>query len=100
MGTAKLSDMKSLLIDLCLWLVLGNFKGLIDLGSSDCFVDSEFLTKNKIRTCEINPLPLFLIDGMVNCCIDQVVILPMHFACGSLCMAKCYMTPLDSSQGP
>ena len=77
MGVAKLSGMKSLLVDLRSQLVPGKFKGLMDSGSSDYFVNSEFVTKNKVRTQKINPLPLFLIDGTVNHCIDQVVSLPM-----------------------
>ena len=94
---AKLSGMKSLLVDLCSQLVPGKFKGLVDSGSSDCFVNSEFVTRNKVRTQKINPLPLFLIDGTVNRGIDQIVSLPMQFSCGSSCVVECYVTPLDGS---
>ena len=96
MGAAKLLGMKSLLVDSRLQLVPGEFKGLMDSGSSDCFVNSEFVTRNKIRMQKINPLPLFLIDSTVNCCIDQVVSLPMQFSCRLLCVVECYVIPLDS----
>jgi len=55
------------------------------------------MISNKLRTQQIDPLPLTLIDGTVNCYIDQVVSLPIQLSCGSSCMIECYVTPLDGS---
>jgi len=76
---------------------MGVFKGLIDSGSLDCFLDSKFVISNKLRTWEIDLLPLTLIDGTMNCYVNQVVSLPIQLPCRSLCMIKCYVTTLDGS---
>ena len=77
MGAVTFSKTRSLIVDLCSSLVQRIFKGLVDSGSSDCFLDSKFVISNKLRTREIDPLPLTLIDGTVNYYINQVVSLPI-----------------------
>jgi len=91
------SKTRFLIVDLCLLLVRGVFKGLVDSDSLDCFLDSKFMISNKLRTREIDPLPLTLIDGTVNCYVNQVVSLLIQLPCRSLCMIECYVTTLDSS---
>jgi len=97
LGIVTFSKTRSLIVDHCLSLVLGVFKGLVGLGSSDCFLDSKFIISNKLRTQEIDPLPLTLIDGTMNCYVNQVVSLPIQLPYGSLCVIECYVTILDSS---
>jgi len=91
------SKTRSLIIDLCLSLVQGMFKGLVDSGSLDCFLDSKFVISNKLRTQKIDPLPLTLIDGTVNYYVNQVIFLPIQLSYGLLCVIECYVTTLDSS---
>jgi len=91
------SKTRSLFVDLCLSLVLGVFKELIDLGSLDCFLDSKFVISNKLRTQEIDPLPLTLIDGTMNCYVNQVVFLPIQLPYRSSCIIECYVMSLNSS---
>ena len=74
------------------------FKGLVDSGSFDCFLDSKFMISNKLRTQEIDPLPLTLIDGTVNYYVNQVVSLSIQLPCRSLYMIECYVTTLDGSE--
>jgi len=73
------------------------FKGLVDSGSSDCFLDSKFMISNKLRTWEIDLLPLTLIDGTMNYYVNQVVFLPIQLPCRLSCMIECYVTTLDGS---
>jgi len=51
------------------------FRGLIDSGSLDCFLDSNFVSINKLRTWEIDPLPLTLIDSTVMETLDSTELL-------------------------
>jgi len=96
LGAVTFSKTRSLIVDLRSSLVLGVFKELVDSGSSDCFLDSKFVISNKLRTWEIDPLPLTLINGTVNCYINQVVSLPIQLPCGSSCIIECYVTTLNS----
>ena len=97
LGAVTFSKTRSLFVDLCSSLVPGVLRGLVDLGSSDCFLDSKFVISNKLRTREIDPFPLTLIDGTVNCYVNQVVSLPIQLSCGLSCVIECYVTPLDGS---
>ena len=97
MEVVTFSKTRSLIIDLCLSLVQGMFKGLVDSGSLDCFLDSKFVISNKLRTQKIDPLPLTLIDGTVNYYVNQVIFLPIQLSYGLLCVIECYVTTLDSS---
>ena len=97
LGAVTFSKTRSLFINLCLSLVLGVFKGLVNSGSSDCFLDSKFVISNKLRTWKIDPLSLTLIDSTVNCYVNQVVSLPIQLSYGSSCMIECYVITLDGS---
>jgi len=97
LGIVTFSKTRFLIVDLCLLLVWEAFKELINSDSSDCFLDSKFMISNKLRTWEIDLLLLTLIDGTVNCYVNQVVSLPIQLSCRSLCMIECYVTTLDSS---
>jgi len=94
---ASLSNHKALLVPVNLDLVPGTFLGLVDLGSSDSFIDSVFTLKNKLVHQGIEPRPLSLIDGTVNNCVNQIVTLPMTLPCGASFLIKFFVTPLDGS---
>jgi len=73
------------------------FEGLVDSGSSDCFLDSSFVNKNKLSFQEITLLPVALIDDTVNAFVTCVVPLPINFPCGYSCMLEFYITKLEST---
>jgi len=73
---------KSLHTSLSSPLVQSLFEGLVDSGSSDCFLDSDFVAKNKLLTQEIVLLPITLIDGTVNTYVTHVISLSINLTCG------------------
>jgi len=75
LGTAMTTNLRSLHITLRSSLVPSAFEGLVDSGSSDCFLDSVFVARNELPTREITPLPIALIDGTVNAYVNRVVLL-------------------------
>ncbi|KIK73173.1 hypothetical protein PAXRUDRAFT_179075, partial [Paxillus rubicundulus Ve08.2h10] len=74
-----------------------NFPVLLDSGSSDCFIDTTFITKIKIKTYSIPPILLRLFDGTSNSYITEAVDLSVHFPTGDITSATFYVTPLDSA---
>ena len=96
LGIATLSTIRVLIVDLYLQLVSGIFKRLIDSGSLDCFVNLGFIIRNNLRIQEIDFFSHTLIDGTINHCMNQVILLPIQLACRSLYMIEYYATPLDS----
>jgi len=52
---------------------------LIDSGSSHCFVDSSFVSNQKITTTTIPSVGLRLFDGTCNSVITQTAELPISF---------------------
>ena len=48
LGTTTLTGSKLLCATLHSLLILVYFEGLVDLGSSNCFLDTSFVTKNKL----------------------------------------------------
>jgi len=72
-------------------------KSLVDLGSSDCFIDTSFVYKYKIPVREIAFFSLFLLNGTVNNFIYQVVSLPIQFPYRISLSLKLFVTPLDNS---
>ena len=70
---------------------------LVDSGSTDCFVDSHFITTHKLPFQEVNPLPLALIDGTVNQCVSHVVTLLIHLTLGYSFVYELYVTRLNKS---
>ena len=75
----------------------GVLRGLVNSGLLDCFLDADFIARNKLSYWEVKLLPLTLIDGTVNCYVSQVITLPIQLPCGSSCEIKCYVMPLDNS---
>lgn len=73
------------------------FKELVDSGSSDCFLNSSFISKNKLSFREIAPLPVALIDGTINAFVTCVVPLPINFSYGYSCMLEFYITKLEDT---
>ena len=56
---------------------------LIDSGSTDCFIDSRFVSVNSISTIPINPIKLRLFDGSVaSAPISESVFLHIRFPSG------------------
>jgi len=70
LGAASLNNCKALLIPVSSKLVPEMLLGLVDSGSLDSFIDSEFVTNNKLAYQDIEPHPLSLIDGTVNNCVN------------------------------
>ena len=69
----------------------------MDSGSSNCFVDTKFVSKAELPVRNIDPIPLTLIDGSVNNYISQIVTIPTRFPSGEEFPIDYYVTPLDSS---
>ena len=75
--------------------ISGSFKGLVDSGSSVCFVDSNFVVTNRLTCQTIAPLPVALIDGTVNAFVTQSVSLPIGLACSYTCTLELFVTELE-----
>ena len=69
-----LSNPRFLFLLLCSDLVPGSFPGLVDSGSTDCFVDTYFVTIYKLSFQEVNSLSFALIDDIVNQCVSHVIV--------------------------
>jgi len=85
------------LLSLSIWLscIQGAFKGLVDLGSSGCFVDPNFVVLNRLTYWTIVPLSVALIDSTVIACVTYAVLFPIDFACGYLCIPEFFATKLE-----
>ena len=97
LGAMALTNTKSLYVPFHSPLVSVVFEGLVDSGSSDCFLDTGFIAENKLPFWEIAPLSIMLIDGTVNAYVTCIVTLPIKFACGYSCTLKFYMTKLNGT---
>jgi len=97
LGAVTTATPKSLHTSLSSPLVQSLFEGLVDSGSSDCFLDSDFVAKNKLLTREIAPLPIALIDGTVNIYVTRVISLPINLTCGYGCTPEFYVTKLEDT---
>ena len=76
---------------------LENIHALMDSGSTHCFVDLQFMLKNKLTTHTISPVTLRLFDGSSNFVITQAVDLSILFpATGDVTPMNLYLAPLDS----
>ncbi|KIK72305.1 hypothetical protein PAXRUDRAFT_78081, partial [Paxillus rubicundulus Ve08.2h10] len=74
-----------------------DFPALLDSGSSDCFIDTTFIAKIKIKTYPVPPILLCLFDGTSNSYITEAVDLSVRFPTGDITSATFYVTPLDSA---
>ena len=70
---------------------------LVDLGSSDCFVDSVLVSKYRLPCRKINSLLLTLIDGTINHLVNHVVSLPIRFPCSYSCQIEFFVTKLEDT---
>src|SRR6267154_1965864 len=75
---------------------ISSFPALVDSGSSHCFIDTSFVSNNKIPTYSIPAIQLRLFDGTSNSVITQAIDLPICFSTGEVTSATFYVTPLDS----
>jgi hypothetical protein len=70
--------------------------GLVDSGSSHCFVDPSFISKYNIPVYEIPPVILRLLDGSVGAMITSAADILIRFTTGDILLLKFYVTKLDS----
>ena len=94
-GATTLTSSNSLCATLCSLLVLENFERLVDSGSSNCFLDMSFITKNRLPFWEIDPLSIALIDSTVNAHVTRIITLPINFTYGYSCIPDFYVTKLE-----
>jgi hypothetical protein len=93
-----LSDPDSLIIPITLLSVSDtSATGLVDCGSSHCFIDSSFVHIHNITTFPIPPRRLHLLDGSSNSWITHAVELPIKYPTGDNFSAIFFVTTLDSS---
>jgi len=70
---------------------------LVDSGSTHCFVDVQFVHKNKISTYSIPPITLQLFDSTSSFVITQAVDISVKFPASSdVTPMTFYLAPLDS----
>ena len=70
---------------------------LVDLGSSDLFIDSGFSEKHHLTVYTIPAIRLCFIDGTCNSVISQAIKLHICFSSGKKQTVNFYVTSLDSS---
>ncbi|CAA7260800.1 unnamed protein product [Cyclocybe aegerita] len=71
--------------------------GLVDSGSTHCFINTTFISTNSFPTYDIPPLALCLLDGTVNSWITQAVDVPIRYPTGDILFLTFHVTKLDSS---
>ena len=71
--------------------------GLVDSGSSHCFVDPDFIASNSFASYEIPPVVLRLLDGSVGAIINRAVDISVRFSTNDIFLLTFYITKLDSS---
>jgi len=70
--------------------------GLVDSGSSHCFVDLSFVLLHSIPSYEISPVILRLLDGSVGTNITRTPDISIRFSTNDILPLKFYITKLDS----
>ena len=73
------------------------FKALIDSGSTHCFVNSRFISKNNLLTYSVPPIQLHLFNGSSNNVITQAIEVPLRISPEHVTPFMFYVTPLNSS---
>ena len=71
--------------------------GLVDSGSSHCFIDSSFVSQKSLSTYEISPVTLRLLDGSVGAIITKAADVSIRFITNDILRLTCYVTKLDPS---
>jgi len=97
MGSASLTILKALQVMLSSPSFLASVNALVDSGSSDCFVDSVFVSKYCLPLQKIDPHLLTLIDGTINQLVSHVVSLPINFPCLYSCRIEFFVTKLEGT---
>ena len=97
LGAATLLGPQSLSLPIWSSCIQGAFKGLVDSGSLDCFMDPNFVMSNELTCRTIAPLSVALIDGTINACVTHAVSFPIDFACGYLYVPEFFMTKLEGT---
>jgi len=97
LGIATLTCSKSLQVELSLPPIPVLVNTLVDLGSSDCFMDFALVSKYHLPCQEINPHPLALIDGTINYLVNYVVSLPIRLPCSYSCQIEFFVTKLKGT---
>src|SRR5271167_3420880 len=92
LNTSALSDPNSLRVPLTSVII-----ALIDSGSTDCFVDSNFAHTQDLPLTSIPPIRLRLLDGTSSAIITQTTSIPVTFETGESMIIDFYVTPLDPS---
>ncbi|KIJ30802.1 hypothetical protein M422DRAFT_186680, partial [Sphaerobolus stellatus SS14] len=73
------------------------FLGLVDAGSSHCFIETKFVREHSLVTLAVDPLSLSLIDGSVNTVVSEAVTIPVRFPTGETLQTTFYVTTLNST---
>jgi len=89
-----LTDTKALFVELFSTMFPGVTKALVDSGSSDSFIDPNFVVHHKLSTRSIDPLLLSLIDGTVSNFVKEIVTVPIKLICSSFFELDLFVTPL------
>ena len=84
----------ALIVELFSNSFLGAVKTLVDLGSSNSFIDPSLIALHKLFTRPTSLLPLFLIDGTVSNFVKEIVTLPINLACDLSFELDLFVTPL------
>ena len=71
--------------------------GLVDSGSSHCFVDPSFISDHSVSCYDIPPVILRLIDGSVGASITKAADIAIRFSTNDILLLKFYVTKLDST---
>jgi len=71
--------------------------GLVDSGSSHCFVDPSFVSLHSIPSYEISPVILRLLDRSVGTNITHAADISIRFSTNDILPLKFYITKLDST---
>ena len=71
------------------------FSTLVDSGSSDCFIDTNFVNTCLLSTYPVPLLKLYLFDRTTNSTITQAITLSPYFKTGDLTLISFYVTLLD-----
>ena len=69
--------------------------GLVDSGSSHCFIDTDFINNNNVPTYDIPHLALRLLDGSVNTLITHAADIPIRLSTGDIITLTFFVTKLD-----
>ena len=98
LNTSTLSSPNSLTIQLTSDLIPSvTIATLVDFGSTYCFIDTTFVSRQQLQTLSITLIPLRLFDKTTNTVICNTVKLPICFTSGEIQSITFYITPLDVS---